>query len=505
MSGSGKGKGAPGKRSAESRLVAVIDIGSNSVRLVVYRGLKRSPDNIFNERVLCGLAAGVTGTGRMAEDSMAQALAALRRFAHLCREMRVDQVEAVATAAVRDSENGQDFVHRLERECGFRVRVLPGREEAELSACGVLSGFPGARGLVGDLGGGSLELAMLEAGRVLRRVSLPIGPLRLLEGDEAYGPRQVRQVAEALAGVEWLRDCKGCEFYMVGGSWRTLAHIHVLQSKWPLHVLHGYRLGGRTALQFSGRIADRSVESLREVPGVAPRRALILPLSARILNTVLRIVKAPMVHTSACGLRDGLLYEALPRDVRLDDPLIAHVREFARRTARFEDQGGLLSNWMDPVFSAESASGRRLRQAACHGSDISWNAHPDFKEELAFTRALVMRYVGVTHPERVQIALALFIAYDGNRKSKQVRKFLKICQPQEIEQAVAWGLAIRLGLRLTGGTGALLRRTALFPDGGRLVLAIPEQENDLAGGVVMNLLQSLAAHTGRTAEIRITA
>jgi exopolyphosphatase/guanosine-5'-triphosphate,3'-diphosphate pyrophosphatase len=493
------------KCTAENRLIAVVDIGSNSVRLVVYRGLKRSPDNIFNERVLCGLAAGVTATGRMAEDSMAQALAALRRFAHLCRDMQVDQVIAVATAAVRDSANGQAFVQQVRRECGFKVRVLPGLEEAELSAYGVLSGFPGASGVMGDLGGGSLELARIEDGRVSQRVSLPIGPLRLLQGNKSYGPGQVRQISAALAEVEWLQRSPGCEFFMVGGSWRALAHIHILDSDWPLHVLHGYRLGGNKAVRFSNRIAERSVDSLKAAPGVASRRALMLPLSAKILGTVLQIIKAPVVHTSACGLRDGLLYQALPPRVRVDDPLLAHVREFSRRTARFEDHGRLLSKWMDPVFADESENDRRLRRAACHCSDISWNAHPDFKADLAFTRTLVMRYVGVTHPERVQIALSLFIAYGGSLKAKSLKKVLKICRPHEIERAVTHGLAIALGLRLTGGTGEPLKRTALLLQEGRLVLAIPAEGEDLAGGLVMKRLESLAAQLGRAAEIKITS
>jgi len=215
---------------AKDKLIAVIDVGSNSVRLVVYRGLKRNPENIFNERVLCGLAGGVSETGRMDQAAMDKALAALGRFAHLCDDMAVDQIEAVATAAVRDSENGPEFVSRIEKECGFKVEVLTGQEEAELSALGVLSGFPGANGVMGDLGGGSLELAAIEDGKIIAATSLPIGPLRLLAGRRKYTKKDSKQVKAALESVTWLKKYQGQPFYMVGGSWRSIAYIHIVQT-----------------------------------------------------------------------------------------------------------------------------------------------------------------------------------------------------------------------------------------------------------------------------------
>ncbi len=491
-------------RPPENRLIAVIDIGSNSVRLVVYRGLKRSPDNIFNERVLCGLASGVTGTGRMDDAAMDMALAALGRFAHLCDDMNVDQIEAVATAAVRDSENGPSFVGRIERECGFKVQVLSGEKEAKLSAYGVLSGFPAAQGVVADLGGGSLELAAIEDGRIAKKTSLPIGPLRLLAGREKYTRQHAAEVAKALRTVAWLSQYQGQPFYMVGGAWRAIAHIHIIQTGWPLHVLHGYRLEGRGAKAFSDVISKQSVGSLKEIPGLAARRTVILPLSARILSETLKLVEPGFVYTSAYGLREGLLYKSLSHQVRAEDPLIAHVKEFGDRTARFASHGDLLSSWINPIFPDQEESDKRLREAACHISDISWKSHPDFKADLAFIRALVARFVGVSHAERVQIALALFIAYDGKKKAKTVKKVCKICQQEEIEKAVANGLAIRLGLRLTGGTGEPLKKTFLALERGKLILTIPKQEKGLAGEIVLARLKSLASHLGLEGEIKIS-
>jgi exopolyphosphatase/guanosine-5'-triphosphate,3'-diphosphate pyrophosphatase len=490
-------------RPPKQKLIAVIDVGSNSVRLVVYRGLKRSPDIIFNERVLCGLASGVTSTGRMDEAAIDMALAALGRFAHLCDDMNVDRIEAVATAAVRDSENGLLFVERIEETCGFKVQVLSGKKEAKLSAYGVLSGFPGAGGVVADLGGGSLELAAIEGGNIIEKTSLPIGPLRLMAGLEKYTSQHAIEVAKALKTVTWLPQYKGKPFYMVGGAWRMIAHIHIIQTGWPLHLLHGYRLEGRAAKTFSDVLSKQSAASLKEIPGVTARRAVILPLSARILSEILGIVEAGFVYTSAYGLREGLLYKSLAHQVRREDPLIAHVKEFGNRSARFASHGELLSSWINPIFPDQDESDKRLREAACHISDISWKSHPDFKGDLAFTRALVARFVGVSHAERVQIALALYIAYGGKKKDKTVKKICKICRPEEIEKAVANGLAIRLGLRLTGGTGEPLKKTSLTVKRGKLILTIRETDQALAGVIVLARLKTLAAHFGLDGEIKI--
>lgn len=237
----------PRKRGSS---VAVIDIGSNSVRLVVYEGLTRSLIPIFNEKTLCGLGREVQSTGLLAPDAVQKALTALKRFRALCRVMQVGRVFAIATAACRDASNGPDFIVRAERICAVKIEILSGPREARLSALGVISGIHQPDGIVGDLGGGSLELIDVRRNTVRSGVTLPLGGLALQDLAHQSLKRADRIVREELDGVPQLAAGSGRTFYAVGGTWRALARIHIIQSGYPLQVMHGYSIPAAEALDF---------------------------------------------------------------------------------------------------------------------------------------------------------------------------------------------------------------------------------------------------------------
>src|SRR5271169_960904 len=241
----------PRKRSAS---VAVIDIGSNSVRLVVYEQMARSLVTIFNEKALCGLGREVQSTGLLAPDAVDKALTSLRRFRALCGVMKVGRVHAIATAACRDASNGADFIAKAERICGVRIEILSGAREAKLSALGVVSGVHSPDGIVGDLGGGSLELIDVRGSRVRSGVTLPLGSLALQDSSHKSLERAERIVRTELSEVAQLKAGRGRTFYAVGGTWRALARIHIIQSDYPLRVMHGYSIPAADALDFAQRL-----------------------------------------------------------------------------------------------------------------------------------------------------------------------------------------------------------------------------------------------------------
>ena len=164
------------------------------MRLVVFDGAARSPAYFFNEKVMCGLGAGMSETGHLNPTGRERAMAALRRFALLAEGMGAGPLSAVATAAVREATDGPDFAEQVLRETGIRLYVIDGPEEARLSAQGVLLGWPGAYGLVCDMGGSSMELAEIEGGRVGRCVSSDLGPLKLrdLKGGKKARKARIR-------------------------------------------------------------------------------------------------------------------------------------------------------------------------------------------------------------------------------------------------------------------------------------------------------------------------
>ena len=478
---------SPGAGRQDGRF-AVLDIGSNSVRLVVYDRLERVPVALFNEKALCGLGRGLEVDNRLDSRAMADALATVKRFAALARAMQVATLDAVATAAVRDAANGPAFVDELERECDLDITVVSGLEEARLSALGVLSALPEADGLMGDLGGGSLELVPLKDGVAGEGVTLPIGPLRL--GGAKLGKAR-DFIDEALAGVPWLAEAQGRDLYIVGGSWRALGRVHMARESYPVHVLQGYAVEAGAMEQLALLLAGFGKESMKRIEGVPKERLETLPLAALTLARVLRAARSSRVVFSSYGLREGVVFDRLTPEARAEDPLIAACRSAAERGARFPAHGDELMAWLDPLFLGESVGERRLRLAAALLSDGAWRVHPDYRAEHALLDALHGPYVALSHRERAQLALMLHARYTGGEGGPEAARVRGLIGVEAAAAARRVGLALRLAHTLSGGAPGLLPGLALRLDKGALVLA-PGKAAELVAPVVVRRLEQLA-------------
>jgi exopolyphosphatase/guanosine-5'-triphosphate,3'-diphosphate pyrophosphatase len=227
--------------------------------MVVFDGAARSPAYFFNEKVMCGLGTGIGESGVLHPAGRTRALAALKRFAMLAVDMGVSPLTAVATAAVREASDGAEFRAEVEAETGIRLWVVDGREEARLSAQGVMLGWPGAAGVICDIGGASMELATIGDGRIGKRVTTPLGPLRLqgLGGKDTDSARKAR-LAEIDRALSTALDEVGTghgRLFLVGGSWRAIARLDMERRGYPLRVLHEYLVTSRRCapLPASGR------------------------------------------------------------------------------------------------------------------------------------------------------------------------------------------------------------------------------------------------------------
>ncbi|MEC9266492.1 MAG: exopolyphosphatase [Pseudomonadota bacterium] len=474
--------------------VAVVDIGSNSIRLVVYETSDRAPIAIFNEKLLCGLGRGLDATGRLNDDGIDQALAALPRFMRLATDMGVVRVDMLATAAARDAENGPEFVRRASQLCGQEIQVLSGEEEARLSGLGVLSGTPGADGLMGDLGGGSVELVELSDGHTGRQATLPLGPLRL-DPKLVQKPTKAREdIDRAFSQVTWLPEMKGRRFYLVGGAWRNLARLHMDHIQYPLHVIHDYRMDADEALELADIVSRQSPGALQRVPGVSKRRVDTLPYAAMLLHRIMIAGQPKEIVFSANGLREGCLYDRLAPEVRRQDPLLSACRRIAdyeRPDAAVT--GDDLFEWMAPIYEGESAADRRLRHAACILADIAKREHPDYRAEHALLRVKRLPFVGIHHDERVYLALAVASRHaqiDDEHPAMRVVKAL--IDDKRIGEARAIGLSIRLAYTLTGGISSVLSRIRLVRTAETLTLRVPADLSFLVGEVVERRFATLA-------------
>jgi exopolyphosphatase/guanosine-5'-triphosphate,3'-diphosphate pyrophosphatase len=494
----------PRKRATS---VAVIDIGSNSVRLVVYESMTRSLVSIFNEKTLCGLGREVQSTGLLAPDAVARALTSLRRFRALCRVMKVGRVYAIATAACRDATNGPDFIAKAERICGVPVEILTGPREAKLSALGVVSGIHNPDGIVGDLGGGSLELIDVRGSRARRGVTLPLGSLALQDASHKSLKRAERIVRNDLSGVPQLKAGRGRTFYAVGGTWRALARIHIIQSGYPLRVMHGYSIPAADALDFAQRLRRLvSANMLANIEAVADARRPLLAYAALVLEYIIRVAKPKTIVFSTFGVREGLLYAMLPQAERSQDGLICAAQtlnELLSRSARHAQE---LIGWTDRLVRVvklrETEEDRRLRHAACLLSDIGWRVHPDHRGEETLNLITNGNFGAISHQGRAFVALSVFFRYAGLSEENQPPEIIQeLVPPAMLERARVLGAAFRVAHLISAARPGVLPATHFRSQGRKLMLVFEHRMVDLVADRVGSRFKQLARLIGRSGSI----
>jgi len=476
--------------------VAVIDIGSNSIRLVVFDGLKRSPSIVFNEKVLCGLGRGLQSSGRLSAEGVELAVPNLVRFTALARAMGVGRVDLIATAAVREATDGAVFREAVEQQCGHPIRVLSGEEEAELAALGVIAGNPRADGIMGDLGGGSLELVEVNGGKIGRSTTLPLGPLRLMErcGDDRRAARSL--IDKTFAKLGWIGEGKGRSFYPVGGAWRNLARLHMEQTKYPLHAIHGYTIPRDEGIKLTRLVSRLGRSSLEGIQNVSRRRRETLPFASLVLGRLLRKMQCERVTFSTFGLREGYLFNQLPKSMRLQDPLILAAEEIAEREGRFGGLGDGLMTWCGALFPDEDSEERRLRLAACHLSDLAWREHPDFRSIQALRRILHYPLVGIDHPGRAFIAYTVFLRYGESPGAKEAAQAAALLSERWRARAILLGAALRLSYRVSAATRWVLDHSSVNVVDGVLELKLPDDGSVPDGEAVQRRLKALALAGG---------
>jgi exopolyphosphatase/guanosine-5'-triphosphate,3'-diphosphate pyrophosphatase len=482
--------------------VGVIDIGSNSVRLVVYEGLTRSPTPLFNEKTLAGLGREVQTKGLLAADAVEKALAALQRFRALCDTMQVERLHVLATAACRDARNGAEFIAAAEKICRARVDVISGQREAELTALGVISGFYRPDGIVGDLGGGSLELIDIRGPRSKTGTTLPLGGLALQDRSARSIKKAEKLVKSAIAKVPLLKGGEGRAFYAVGGTWRSLAHLHMAQTGYPLHVLHGYVVPAREALEFSRLVRRVNPETLSQIEVVNAARRPLLPYAALVLEHILRNANPQEVIFSALGVREGLLYSLIDSEERKKDALIAAAQELNRLRSRSPQHGEELIDWTDTFMASsgidENSDEKRLRHAACLLADIGWRAHPDYRGEQSLNIIAHAAFVGIDHPGRAYLALAVFFRHVGLLHDEELSPRLReLASTRTLDRARVLGAALRVAYLVTAAQPGVLPRAPLKVERHRLVLRLEGDCAALAGERVASRLRQLARLVGR--------
>ena len=481
------------KRSFSNNTIdrfGVIDIGSNSVRLVVFDGAARSPAYFFNEKVLCGLGGNLGPNGELNIDNKKRALSAIKRFVLLANSMSAN-LSAVATAAIRNAPNGKEFCYEIYVKTGLEVSVATGEEEATLSAKGVLLGWPDVDGLVCDLGGASMELAEISNGNVGLTKSLQIGPLNLdrVHAD-AIGKRDYVKSKLIELRKKFKKTYK--TIYLVGGSWRAIARLHMDLSNYPLKVLHEYQINAEDILSTIKWINKRSLKEIRTMTTISNVRLDLLPTSGIILQEVVEIFNPKKIALSSYGIREGLLYQSMGKKLRSLDPLLEASKHMEMSAARNPGFGLVLYNFIIPIFNDQDLKTKRLIKAACLLHDVTWRAHPDYRAEVCFDNATRANLGGLDHSGRIFLALALLYRYKSSKRKEYFKNVLSILTEKEQILAKILGKAMRFGAMLSGSIDNNMGELSFLKKEKTLQINISKNNKDLFGEVVNLRFTSLA-------------
>lgn len=424
--------------------VGVVDVGSNSVRMVVFDGAARSPAYFYNEKLMAGLGKGLAETGKLNPEGAKRALAALKRFSLLAKGMNISPFTVVATAAVREAADGPAFQEQVLRETGLQIHVIDGDEEARLSAQGVLLGWPDAQGIVCDIGGNSMELARIGGGKVGKRATSPLGPFRLQQVEG--GPKKRRDhIRRILRDLQAELKSKGERIYLVGGSWRVIARLDMERRNYPLTVLHEYRMTPKSVLDTLDWIAASDLAMLRARTGTGAERMELVPLACEVLRELVDIFAPSEIDVSSYGIREGMLYEQMPDKLRARDPLIEACRAAEATQARIPGFGKKLFTFLQPLFKSAPPERLRLIKAACLLHDTTWRTHPDYRAEACFDNATRANLGGLDHPGRVFLGLSLLHRYRNSRAGSRMEPLFRLLTEEELTEAEVLGKAMRFG------------------------------------------------------------
>ncbi len=480
------------ERAVDQARLAVIDIGSNSVRMIVYDGMHRAAQPIFNEKANCGLGSQAAEPGMLDDKSIARTVTTLVRFCRIARAMDVADIDAFATAAVRDANNRDALLAAIDRACGLKVEVLSGEDEARMAAAGVLASFRNATGVTGDLGGGSLELVALENGRQERHATMPLGVVRLIDATGAK-PIAIERVIEAeMSQLAWLDDAKSDVFYVVGGAWRALARTFMNAIDYPLHIVHALPVPCGDMIDFA-RVIER-MDSYDEglVRGLSRRRVEMLPVAATLMRVVLNHLRPKTVVFSAHGVREGRHFQRLSAAEQARDPLLAACTALAQDTPRFKLTAEDVFDWMSPAFGAETDEQRRWRRAACVVADIGWRHHPDYRPEQVYRRLLLMPAMGLDHEGRAFLAAAGFARHSHHIDHPCLKPSFALLEADRLRAAFLTGAAQRLAYELSGGDPAVLKACSLEREGDDFVVTADDVLPDIMDPIIQRRLNQMS-------------
>lgn len=487
------------KSKAKAEHIAVIDIGSNSIRLVMYDKLGRYPYPLFDERVAAKLGDGLDKTGKIDTSNSKMALEALSRFAQILKSLDPNKIIVVATAVLRRAKNAQGFLKSAEKILNHKIDVITPEEEALFMVNGLTNGMPDLTGLVVDLGGGSTEIAYVKKGEILNSTSLAIGHLSTISSDK---------IRQKINEVSWLKKLNGQHLFGIGGSFRAIGNTYLRNSNYPVKILHGLHIKSE---ERDGIIAK--LENGDRPPGIPQGRHASIGMAATIIRHLFDAANCNDLVISGTSIRDGLVLSFQKANYKKRDPLHLVCKELANKNSRIAGEGKLIHKFLKKAATAsaemvlkksELQHKKRLIRAVCLLANICWHEPSEKRGKIAFERILSLPVYGLSHKERVWLGMALFHRYEGIRTPlNSITSADKILTSSEQQYALAIGLGLRFTSIFCAGYVDFLSDAKLSVSGKRLIIFLKQDMIDLMDFHSKRRFQTFAETLSLQSEIQL--
>ena len=439
--------------------IAIIDIGSNSARLVISHIYKNGAYNmVYNQKEALRLSQKVDGQNLLTEEAFTSTLDTMRSFAHMCKIYQADKTIAVATAAIRNASNGPELVAEVAEQTGIQLHIISGKTEAYISYLGVINTLDVKNGIIFDLGGGSTELILFKNRKILESVSLPLGAVNttgMFNTRNEMPPNVYNDlnafVMSRLAQYPWLKQ-SNLPLIGVGGTARTVAKIIQRAKKYPATKIHNYSYPIQTFRSFFNKLCLTNLEQRKKISGLSTERSDIILAGSSIISCLLEATGAKKLITSGCGLREGLFYDYYSKSNNV--PLIAkNILERSREnTLRlFESDTAharhitklalaMFDGWME-LHKVRKSNRRLLETAALlHDIGITINFYSHARHSAYMIQNA--KLFGLTHKEQI-ITSAIAGWHNGISKNYFKSRFYK-----EMLTENNWKLINKLSLLL---------------------------------------------------------
>ena len=437
----------------------------------------RVPRLIYSEKVFCSLAKNLEIDNKIPKKNFKQAINVIKRFYKIAADIGSNEVIIFATAAVREAENGVKLKKEIESITKKEMIVLSENDEVKLSSQGVLSSFPNANGIIADLGGGSLELSFVINGVIQNYRSLKIGVVRFLNLFLKDKNGFEKSIKKELNKITWFKGDPDTTLYLVGGSFRSLAKLHIWATDYPLSIVHGYTIKKDEALNVIDLASNVRSKTIKEIPDIEQERSKTIPVAGQILKFLLKKIYLKKIIFCSQGLREGFIFSLLPPEEKKVDPLIFSSKKISKNFDNSFFDGELIFNWLQPIFQNENENFKRIRLALSHLSELSyWQNFKDIQANYALNTVLYYPFLSITHEQRVFLAMSIYISCGGKLLNTDILKFSRLLKKDATNAARVLGQSIKLSYLVSGGLYKNLEKFRIEAKNNEIFLITPNKK-----------------------------